>query len=543
MTQLSFMDAVDAAPAHPTSHGTWWWHTWTQGHILPPGWRMPAPEAHVPRPRREAVVLPGVECTDADLDIAKAIGKWLPPGMPSPIVGIHEMRRAEDGTIHACLEAFDGGLGHVSVRDGVLTWGHVPGAGALVPQEGTTEWMRLPARESWDAETQDWVLNWTATWKPGDAIPPGLTPPVAGEALPTWYADYDGVVDEQVASVVWLALLDSQPPGVPFPFGAVAETHVLPDGALWACVTVAHDGGLCHVVLRGGQIELSEAPGAGLLVWREDARTWGRLPAKDAWDAEAQAWVPRAASTEAVSAPPDVEVIETSASDLPDVAPVAAPVAALQPSGGIAAFLHATHLATDASWKDLAVSLSRTTPGDVRNAVARHVSGGSLSAANAAALLARLDAAEAPAEDVAPEAEVPDVDSDVDPVYGTRPVPRASPDFLEKLLQKHEASRRARHERWKPLEALEEAGLATIKREGERGTKSFQCHIALAPAVSDAMTLWFSQTGGYPENVTLLLAPDTDPDSEIVRSVTAILGMGVTVRPAENPRPATGGAA
>ncbi|TXM91069.1 hypothetical protein [Methylobacterium sp. WL116] len=225
MTQLSFMDAVDAAPPHPTSRGTWWWHTWAQGHILPPGWRPPARGAHVAKPRREAVVLPGVECTDAEPAIAKAIDTWLPPGMPSPIIGVHETRRAEDGTIYACLEAWDGGLSHVSVRDGVLTWGHVPTTGALVQREGTMEWDRIPAGEAWDVEAQDWGLRsvWSVTWKPGDVVPPGRLPPVAGEVLPGFPSCHDGMVDEQIATVVWMALAERNTEGVPFPFEDVCK--------------------------------------------------------------------------------------------------------------------------------------------------------------------------------------------------------------------------------------------------------------------------------------------------------------------------------
>lgn len=301
MTQLSMMAAIDAALTTGFPCGSWWWPAWKAGDAIPPGWRPPVPGADCPKPRLPAGSPPGTACEndEIDMEIAKAIDAWLPDGMEVPFIGIHETRRLACGGAWARLEACDGGLCHATVRDRIIEWGRVPGAGALVALEG--RWTRLPAEEAWDEEAQD--------WKP---------------------------------------------------------------------VTTDED-----------------------------------------------------------------------------------------------------------------------------------------------------DVAEEP---------------DVDPVYGTRRVPQASPDFLEKLLQQHEAVRRARHERWKPLEALEEAGLATIQRQGERGTKSFQCHIALAPAVSDAMTLWFFQAGGYPENVTLLLAPDTDPDSEIVRSVTAILGLGVTVRPAESPRPATGGA-
>lgn len=473
MTQLSMMDAVDAALPHGTACGSWWWHAWRDGDAIPPGWRPPAPGTDYPKPRLPAGSPVGTACEgdEIDMEVAKAVDAWLPAGMVAPFVGIHETKRLPCGGAWACLEAWDRGLSHATVRDGLIEWGHVPGAGALVAWKGTTEWGRLPAEEAWDEEAQAWGprLHWSLTWKPGDAVPPGYTPPIAGAALPGWQASHGGTLDENIASDVWAALWASHPPSVPFPLDGFVETHVFPDGALWASMMAITDGGLCHVVLRDGQIELSEAPGAGLLVWMEDARTWGRLPAKDRWDAEAEAWVPRTASTEAVSAPADVEALETSASDLPDVAPEpAAPAEAAEEGGS--------------------------------------------------------------------EDEFPDVD----PVYGTRPVPPAPPDFVEKLLRTQKAARIARWELWKPMDALEEAGLATIRRRGQQGTNFFHCHIELAPAVSDLMTLRYSQRSGIPNDVTLQLLPGADPESEIVRQVEAILGL--TAQPAGNPRPATGGA-
>ncbi|TXM95073.1 hypothetical protein FV223_02040 [Methylobacterium sp. WL116] len=297
------------------------------------------------------------------------------------------------------------------------------------------------------------------------------------------------------------------------PYTDVSETHVLPDGALWACLSAKHDGGLSHVVLRDGEIEWSEAPGAGLLVWKEDTKSWGRLPAKDCWDAEAEAWVPKAPSTEAVSETLDVEDPEAATSAPSDVsAEPVVPEAALQPSGGIQEFLHATHLATDASWKSLAETLDRTTPGDVRNAVARHVAGGSLSAGNAASLLAILDAAEPPAE-VAPEAE----DDDYDPVDGSRrPLP-PPPGFMEELARKQADVRSRREEAWRPLQALVDAGLARAGQYArDRGY--------LLPPASDGLMLWYDPNFGCPSNVSLWIT-DGEPKPEILARVEDILGV------------------
>lgn len=506
MVQLSFMDAVDAALTSGFPCGSWWWPAWKAGDPLPPGWRPPVPGADNPKPRLPAGSPPGIACDgdEIDIEIAKALDAWRPAGMSSPFVGIYETRRLACGAAWARLEAWDAGLSHATVRGGIIEWGYVPGAGELVALDG--QWTRIPEEEGPDPQ-------WTETWKLGDAIPPGLMPPVGGEVLPTWYYSHDGMRDEQIAMDVWQAVWDGNHPGAPFPFENLTETHVLPDGALWACLTAVHDGGLSHVTLRDGVLEWTEAPGAGLLVYAADTRTWGRLPAKETWDVEAAAWVPKASSTEAVSAPPDVEVIETSASASLDVAPEpAAPVAALQPSGGIQAFLHAHNLATDAGWKTLAVSLSRTTPGDVRNAVARNVAGGSLATANAEALLARLDAAESPAE-VVTEAEFPDVD----PVYGTRRAPPPPPDFMEELVRKQEEARAQREEAWRPMKALVNAGLAKMGQLNETRAR-------LLPPASDGLMLWYDPSVGHPKEVSLWITdPNVDPD--ILTRIEGILGV------------------
>ncbi|KQO61816.1 hypothetical protein [Methylobacterium sp. Leaf88] len=517
MSQLSMMPAIDAALTTGFPCGSWWWPAWKAGDPLPPGWRPPVPGADNPKPRLPAGSPPGIACDgdEIDVEIAKALDTWVPDGLESPFIGIHQTRRLACGGAWACLEALDGGLSHATVRHGVIEWGHVPGAGALVAWEGTTEWARLPAGEAWDEEAQAWGphLHWSLTWKPGDVVPPGYTPPIAGEALPGWQASHGGTLNENIVSDVWAALWASHPPGVPFPLEGFVETHVFPDGALWASMVAITDGGLCHVTLRDGQIEWSEAPGAGMLVWREDTSTWGRLPAKDAWDAEAQAWVPKASSIEAVSAPPDVEAIETSASASSDVDPKpVAPVALPLPSGGIEAFLHAHNLATNAGWEALANSLSRTTPGDVRNAVARNVAGGSLAAVNAEALLARLDAAEPPAE-VVTEAEFPDVD----PVHGTRRAPPPPPDFMEELVRKQDEARARREEAWRPMKALVNAGLAKMGQLNET-------RVRLLPPASDGLMLWYDPSVGDPKEVSLWITdPNVDPD--ILTRIEGILGV------------------
>ncbi|CAM3145432.1 hypothetical protein JHFBIEKO_0211 [Methylobacterium mesophilicum] len=523
MTQLSFMHAVDAALTTGFPCGSWWWPAWKAGDPLPPGWRPPVPGADNPKPRLPAGSPPGIACDgdEIDIEIAKALDAWRPAGMSSPFVGIYETRRLACGAAWARLEAWDAGLSHATVRGGIIEWGYVPGAGELVALDG--QWTRIPEEEGPDPQ-------WTETWKLGDAIPPGLMPPVGGEVLPTWYYSHDGMRDEQIAMDVWQAVWDGNHPGAPFPFENVTETHVLPDGALWACLTAVHDGGLSHVTLRDGVLEWTEAPGAGLLVYAADTRTWGRLPAKETWDAEAAAWVPKASSTEAVSAPPDAEALKTSASAPPDAEAIdtsasapsdvdpepAVPAVAPLPSGGIQAFLHAHNLATNFGWKTLAGSLSRTTPGDVRNAVAGNIAGGSLSDANARTLLACIEATDPPADvvtEVAPEAEFPDVD----PVYGTRRAPPPPPDFMEELARKQAEGRARRQEAWRPLEALADAGLAQLPTFVTDRTY-------LLPPASDSLMLWYDPNFGRPKDVSLwIIGPDVDPD--ILTRIESILGV------------------
>lgn len=516
MTQLSFMDAVDAALPHGFACGSWWWHAWKAGDAIPPGWRPPVPGADYPKPRLPAEAPPGAPCEndEIDIEVAKAVDAWLPDGMGTPFIGIHQTRRLACGAAWARLEAWDGGLCHATVRDGLIEWEHVPGAGALVALDG--RWTRLPAEEARDA-------HWT---EPGDAIPPGYTPPIAGEVRPGWDASHGGMRDRQIVSDVLEVLLGRFPPGIPFPWEGVVETHRYPDGAVWASLRAVHDGALSHLTLRDGVLEWSEAPGAGLLTYARETRTWGRLPAKKTWNAEALA----AASAlpdvvvpeKEPSALPDAEAIETSASAPSDVEPEpAVPVALPLPSGGPAAFLHAHNLATDTGWKGLADSLSRTTPGDVRNAVARHVAGGSLSAANAAALLACIEATEPPAELVT-EAEFPEVDL----VDGSRPVLRAPDDFMENLARARAAAAIDRAKEFCLGRALVEAGLAEWKEGGVKPV--------LMPPASDVLHLHWQQPMHAAHKHRLLLLDDTSPDHPVVRRVEEITRL--RARPAERRR-------
>jgi len=137
-------------------------------------------------------------------------------------------------------------------------------------------------------------VRWTETWRPGDVIPPGISPPVDdGVPWRRWVhgPEYDG----QVASDIWEAVYASLPletPAIPFPFYGFVETKRLPDGAAWGCLEAVHDGGLSFVMLRDGVLEWEDTPGAGALEYDEGTGTWTRLPAKERWDEEAQDWVP-----------------------------------------------------------------------------------------------------------------------------------------------------------------------------------------------------------------------------------------------------------
>jgi hypothetical protein len=292
------MDAVDAALPYGFPCGSWWWHAWKAGDPLPPGWRPPVPGADNPKPRLPAEASPGDACQsdEIDMEVAKAVDAWRPDGMANPLIGIHETRRLACGAAWARLEAWDGGLCQATVRDGLIEWTRVPGAGALVPLEG--RWTRGPAEEAWDEEAQD--------WKPATA----------------------------------------------------------------------------------------------------DA--------------------------------------------------------------------------------------------DVRD------------------------------------------EPEVDPFDGTRPVRLASPEYIEELFSRQASVIASRDALWGPMDALVEAGLATMRQTGQRGTTTGRCYVDLAPSASEALTLFYNSRAGYPRDVSLRLAPGADPDSEIVRKVEAILG--VTALPAGNPRPPTGGA-
>ena len=630
MTQISILDALDAAGAHPQAvrpRKVLWTDTWVLGDAVPPGLAPPAPDDPEGLPRFYRFYADDYD-PEIHAEVWQAVQDSIPatlPEIPFPFSGLIETARLPDGARWACLVAYlDGGLSHVTLRDGELAWANAPGAGKLIWAEGTRTWERLPAWDAWDEEAGRFVPKGStpkATSAPPDVEAPGAASAetVAPEPVPAEAPLPTGGPGEVVNALLlandanWQRLVADVNRTTPAEIHRAVRRHVLSgDLSVPNARAILEAAGIAEptdrsapalMALKHWMRDLDFGPNAWSVIHGfEDGWVRLRKTRSKLGDPVEPLVTPEGLAR--IKAPPEEPASKP-------VAPVPVPWETPPVSGGPAAFLHAIHLATDLNWRKLANSLDRTTPGDVRQAVPRRVLAGDLSVANGEALLERVGlVVPPPHEEPAPVAKpVPDRTRQdnvrnsaarhmltgslsvanaralltragvVEPedrsgsvllkmkpglrdlglgadawalVHGVEdgwftlrqpggpmapaeltvtlrgnsriwtPLVQAADGgtFFENIMGLQTASRVARAASRRPLEEMEEAGL--IRLCGSHGR-------AFLPPLSDVLALRYVMDGGNVERIDLYLRESADPDSPLVRRVEAICG--VTAKP------------